>query len=648
MVNQKEAVIWQRTVVSAPPYIRTMDSKAPSRRVATKPHPVKPTIGGRRDDHRQTMNSVLGEERPRAGGLSNPERIIKERDHLHRNRNQESLRQHDNVKVYRNFERDHDPSRSSSTNRGEINNNSTSTVADRSHNIKERHLELGHPDSRAAKVPVMKKTASGRALVTPTGTQKPPLKPRRHSKSVTSSTKSTSSATYVSSDSSEGEKDDDDDSIETPDIRIRVYDHHGRATNNNSWSSSSSLAAYESTDDNSRFAMVPFQEKKKKKSRSRQPSYKKPTKSSSDDDDVDPFFYLGSSGFPADDDFANVYNLSSSETDSSDDKIVDLDEMIAETSARWKTAVTAIVTNTVTATSTSKGSLMITNPDSSAAATGRSSIKSQSKPRKDSYNSRGHTASRPDALVASRVDESEVIEKQQAEIEKLRAALKAQRQQPSHFHHRFSTEMLVLPETSEFEAPHANYNFHSFASQDAEDITIDCVPLEHIEVNHDASDPNSSHYWQDDLTVWSGFNTVTGGMDNVSNAHNHEWNEKVGSGKPPLTRRPDAASNTGASALNGIAVRVVEEMKVDLSSGMTGVIRKAVYSGTINAHTRLPEGQGTFRFLETGDTYQGEVHAGQMHGAGTYTFGRANKKTSSKSKRPKELKGTFENNVFIG
>jgi hypothetical protein len=618
----------------------TMDPKTTSKRQISKTVPARngePSASGRYADHRQTMNSVVVEERKRVNKNNAIDVNIRERDLLHRNldRTKEKERRQtygmDSKQTDQTaeFAIDVHATKRSSSNKME------SVRVDQLHNhsSKEHRLrpEVASVDSRAGKAAALRKSNSDRALVTPTGTQKPPLKPRRprRCKSVTSSTKSTSSATYVSSDSSEGEKDDDDDSIETPDLRIRVFDVQSNSPNNSSsWSTASSLAPYESADDNGRFAMVPYQDsKKKKKSRSRQ-QYKKASiaASNSDDDDVDPFFNLG------DDDFANVYNLSSSDTDTSE---VDLDEMIAESSARWKTTVNAIVTKTVTAT---QGSLIV--PSAAVAASSlASSIVTTS--RKDCTVLR-------DPLVLRHVDDSGVIEKQQAEIESLRAALNAQRQHSSQGnYHKFSTEMLVLPEAAEFEAPSANYNFRNFSSPSTEDITIDCVPLEHIEVNHDASDPNSSNYWQDDLTVWSGFNTVTGGMDGFSTSNN-EAGEKGGAAKPPLTKRPDAASNSGASALNGVPVRVVQDMKVDLSSEMTGIIRKAVYSGTINAHTRLPEGQGTFRFTETGDTYQGEVLAGQMHGAGTYTFGRSSRKTSNKSKRPKELKGTFEFNVFIG
>jgi hypothetical protein len=595
-----------------------MDSKPLSKRQLSKSH-ASVRYGdqnSRKNDHRQTMNSVVIEERKRVGKQKTSEASIRERDLLHRNLNrspEKEMRQaYDNDNIFEHRRIENTRNNMVSANRGpSIKQGSVGldqNLSSKEHRLRADGLPLD--TRRDAKSIPLQKSHSDRSLVTPTGTLKPPLKPRRsrRSKSVTSSTKSTSSATYVSSDSSDGEK--DDDSIETPDLRIRVFDGQTNSPNQScSWSTASPLAPYDSSDDYSRLAMVPYQEsKKKKKSRSRQSSYPKSCKlttANSDDDDIDPFFNLG------DDDFANVYNLSSSDSDTSD---VDLDEMIAESSARWKTTVNAIVTKTVTAT---QGNLVV--PGATA-----SSLTGPIVP----------------SLPMKLKVESNVIEKQQAEIESLRAALKAQRQ-----HNKFSSEMLVLPETTEFEAP-SDFPFRSFPSPGTEDITIDCVPLEHIEVNHDASDPNSSNYWQDDLTVWSGFNTVTGGMDGISSA-NHDNAEKVFA-KPPPTKRPDAASNSGASALNGVPVRVVKDMKVDLSSEMTSIVRKAVYSGTINAHTRQPEGQGTFRFIETGDTYQGEVHAGHMHGAGTYTFGRLNKKSSSKSKRPKELKGTFEYNVFIG
>jgi hypothetical protein len=623
------------------------------------------------DDHRQTMNSVVVDERHRSGRLSG-EGHVRERDHLHRQ--PEQIRQSENSSKQLIATEQNSSSRKPTTNHRLDKVRSHIPIQQQLHHPREHRLrqENGCPElidnfPRSTKVGDMNGSDNSKSVISPTGTLKPPLKPRRlrHNKSV--STKSTSSATYFSSDSSEG-GDGDDDSIEAPDIHIRVYDSKGNSSKSSNWSSTSSLAPYDSTDDSSRLAVIPFQEKKVKKQRSR-PSTKISSQivpANSDDDDVDPFRHLGSLAFPGEEEFANAYNLSSSDdTDSaSNDGIVDLDEIIAETSARWKTTVTAIVSNTVTSTSAAKGALEVANANIYSGTPSNGNKKFASHIGTLSTNEMSlvrpvATCTRISADTAVPAKDNTMIEKQQAEIESLRAALKAQRHRQHHKHQqpqsKFSSEMIVLPETCEFDSPNSNIQFPAFSSQNTEgDITIDCVPVEHIEVNHDAADPNSSHYWQDDLTVWSGFNTVTGGIDGSVAQSNQKLdagvNVKGSRGKPLQKKRPDAESATGASALNGVPVRVVEDMKVDLSSGMSGTVRKAVYSGTINAHTRLPEGQGTFDFLETGDKYQGEVHSGEMHGAGTYIFGRSSRKNSKgkSSSRPKELKGTFEHNVFIG
>lgn len=526
--------------------------------------------------------------------------------------------------------------------------------------------------------------------------KKPPLKPRRssrHNKSV--STRSTSSATYVSSDSSDGggrkEDDyDDDDSIEAPDIRIRIYD--GSRYNDDTHSSVSSLAQYDSATDNvDRFAIVPYPDKKKKQKKrnarttalSTSFSSKKPLQilAFSSDDEDDPFFQL-------DDDECH---LSSSDTESDNESIVDLDKMIAETSARWKNSVGAIVGSTVTAAtfnSNVNNGLIASQPSNN---TVKPAHLAAVVPPSALVVASCTTHIPPSTGVTITTKKNNLIEQQQAEIEALRAALKTQlhQKEPSSKSNNPLLYQLSL-------AKNSNNSNHGLldpvtsstnpvdklprAEPEQDDsITVDCAPVEHIEVNHDESDPNSSQYWQDDLTVWSGFNTVSGGIDAVYQHGHHKTETNVdkskkstrtiapsdapgknSKSKSEITKRPDAESTTGATALHGIPTRVVKDMKIELSSGIkSNVIRKALYSGTINVHTRLPEGQGVFQFIETGDIYKGEISAGEMHGAGTYIFAQSsnnNKKNSLSSstsknppsRRPKELKGTFEHNVFIG
>lgn len=364
----------------------------------------------------------------------------------------------------------------------------------------------------------------------------------------------------------------------------------------------------------------------------------------------------------------------------SNDTIVDLDRMIAETSARWKCTVSAIVSNTVTANSTGNGSVLVATVNSKAGTNSLSDSSTNASPQQIPLQEpppfHGMMPSRPSAISRQTSTgttctvpgmEHHVIEQQQAEIEALQAALQAQQLQSSlvfqkaqnHFHqHLFSKlhpELAVLNENLAMQDGQSYYNHYPISPED--DNSLHCAPIKHIEV-----DPDSGTCCQDDLTVWSGFHTVNGWPEN-----SHTGNNVVDNGsrkvddyrltkdfdrvmKPMSNRRPDAESATGASALCGVPVRVVKDMKAELYSAMNGVARKALYTGTINAHTRRPEGQGTFTFTKTGDKYRGEVYDGEMHGLGTYTFGNFGRKTNSKSKnnRPKELIGTFEHNVFIG
>jgi hypothetical protein len=382
------------------------------------------------------------------------------------------------------------------------------------------------------------------------------------------------------------------------------------------------------------------------------------------------------------------------------DPVVDLDRMIAETSARWKCTVSAIVNNTVTANTTSVSSATLsssvsngTNPNAattasdsityftnvnSASSTGSQS-KSNSTPaaimESSIISTPNSSVSAPQSLVGiqstirrpqivSRQNstgthsvisvpssmEHQVIEQQQAEIQALHAAIHAQQrqqqlqlssmngfhqnrarsgnfphiQQQQQLNHqqyassytRFVPGMSALNENSVTLVGTNNNNTFSIINFGSNsnggcvpfnpfvvEEKIDCAPIEHIEVNH-----HDASFWQDDLTVWSGFNTVTGTPESpscsepptpsFSNSRVDYPTKFDDHGKLPTSprRRPDAESATGASALNGVPVRVVQGMEVKLASGMTGITRKATYSGTINAHTRQPEGQGTFTF----------------------------------------------------
>ena len=141
-----------------------------------------------------------------------------------------------------------------------------------------------------------------------------------------------------------------------------------------------------------------------------------------------------------------------------------------------------------------------------------------------------------------------------------------------------------------------------------------------VEVADDAVD--------DDLTVWSGFHSTVHRPDAASVVV-HEPSP------PPSALHRKSSSGT---------TKVVSGLKLELQSSLSGVTRRAVFSGTLRAehsnnnnnNARI-NGTGTLEFVETGDVYHGSIVDSEMHGLGTYTF--ANGKT---------LDGSFQHNVFVG
>jgi hypothetical protein len=131
------------------------------------------------------------------------------------------------------------------------------------------------------------------------------------------------------------------------------------------------------------------------------------------------------------------------EEDDDDDGLDVVNQMIAETSLRWKNETEALVSTTRTASAVQAAqAVVVTQPEEEPA---------------------------------------DIIQAQQAEIAALKQALhKAQSQQVSS-----------LPSSSEDDDEE---------EEDTPEETIDVAPIEHIEVN--AADASWQH---DDLTVWSGF-----------------------------------------------------------------------------------------------------------------------------------------------
>ena len=223
-------------------------------------------------------------------------------------------------------------------------------------------------------------------------------------------------------------------------------------------------------------------------------------------------------------------------TNTDDDTLADLDQLIAESSKRWKDTVHSTVQNTVTA----------------------------------------KTISAPLSILDS-----------------LQTQMSLTHLQSQHHH------------SPHYPMPHR----HHHQQQHPQTGML-------VEVADDAVD--------DDLTVWSGFHSTV--------------------------HRPDAASvvvhepSPPPSALNRKSVpgttKVVSGLTLELQSSMSGVTRRAVFSGTLrsdyNNNARI-NGTGTLEFVETGDVYHGSIVDSEMHGLGTYTF--ANGKT---------LEGSFQRNVFVG
>lgn len=183
----------------------------------------------------------------------------------------------------------------------------------------------------------------------------------------------------------------------------------------------------------------------------------------------------------------------------------------------------------------------------------------------------------------------DIIDRQAAEIEALRAQLEARDQ----------------------------YRYHPGDDEPRDDF----LPVEQIEVYHD----NEDH-----LSVTSGL-THMYDLSRVDDASVFQTGSKC---NEPI-HRPDADSVTGIQSVQPSRVR---DFHVFLLAA-DGTTRRALYSGPIVKNK--PNGCGILKFVESGDVYMGDLVDGAMHGSGTYTF------VNSKSK-PKVLKGTFENNVFIG
>jgi hypothetical protein len=199
---------------------------------------------------------------------------------------------------------------------------------------------------------------------------------------------------------------------------------------------------------------------------------------------------------------------------------------------------------------------------------------------------------------------SRLIQDQQVQIEALRAALSQQEQQRQQ------------------QSPPSKPSQHH--------------PVHPIQVLTVSADQNLE--CTDDLTVWSGFHSAAA----------------------PPPRRPDAASvadGNGPSAPTTSSPIRLATRHVQLSSAITGLTRKAIFTGTLsmgqgqNPNNDLITGSGVLQFTETGDVYRGDLVDSEMHGYGSYTFANASatgKVSYDSGGGPKMLRGRFEHNVFVG
>lgn len=136
---------------------------------------------------------------------------------------------------------------------------------------------------------------------------------------------------------------------------------------------------------------------------------------------------------------------------------------------------------------------------------------------------------------------------------------------------------------------------------------------------------------------------------------NHESMTAPSSRRRDQQQAPnDDVDDDGASVTPSKSGAAHTPLLLTLRSGDGTTVRQALYTGPIDAATGQATGYGTLLFVETGDTYQGQVVNGQMCGQGTYTFANNNNNNTnssprhSRSSRRRVLKGRFERNVYMG
>jgi len=459
---------------------------------------------------------------------------------------------------------------------------------------------------------------------------KPPLFNSKHPRSVISET---TNSTYLSSDSEEEDATVETDSHHSCSVQSGISIRSGRSghssnpeqrsTGSHHPDSTSSSASVDASS-----ALVPYQQQPQEQGG---PQPHPPQYHHSYQQNHQQSSYLSSSHRPVvstdyEDDLADAFQYSDGEDDhvvggvqalqevisddttTSDDSdtLADLDQLIAESSARWKHTVHSTVQNTVTAKTV--GSLV--------SASQQQQLAQQQQQHRRHYSD--ITAS-PGELLPSLLANG------------LHISNSMEEQQPP------------------------------------QSIQQPLLPVQHI------LEPASSHGGggevdDEELTVWSGFHSTVHRPDAASVApsvdlhpHHHHL--------PPSNHHHHPSNSTNHNNDDDVLqqqhrqVVEVSGRTLELQSSVSGVTRRAVFSGTMvmvnnnNGNNHLDEsssssngddedtttttkitGTGVLQFVETGDVYRGSLVESEMHGRGTYTFAATGK----------TLQGVFEHNVYVG
>ena len=450
---------------------------------------------------------------------------------------------------------------------------------------------------------------------------KPPLFNSKHPRSVISET---TNSTYLSSDSEEEDATVESDSHHSCSVQSGISIRSGRSghSSNPEQQSIGDRPESSSASVDASSALVPYQQQPQEEEgqQPHQPQYHhhQPYLSSShrpvvstdyEDDLADAFQYSdGEDDHVAGGGAQALQEVISDDTTTSDDSdtLADLDQLIAESSARWKHTVHSTLQNTVTA-----------------------------------------------KTVGSLVSASQQQLQQQL----------AQQQQHHHHQRHFSDVTAspgeLLPSLMANGLHISNSTSpNSMEEQQPQSIQQPLLPVQHI------LEPATSHGGggevdDEELTVWSGFHSTVHRPDAASVApsvqdHHHPH--------PSVNHQhPSSNNNHNDDVLQQQHRQVVEVSgrTLELQSSVSGVTRRAVFSGTmlmVNNNNHLDEssssndedgdadtttsitGTGVLQFVETGDVYRGSLVESEMHGRGTYTFAATGK----------TLQGVFEHNVYVG